>query len=228
MFKKCWNIGLVFILSLTLFTGNIFACACCAENGLHFNWNGKTDNYTRDLLKEMKFADKTDIFYSEAGWETVTGLDTLTKMYPMDGNGEFPFPFNSSNLFNKGTWTFNLTTKDKKARATLVLPVPEKMSMFKVDIFDGNDGGAGSPLLYKEWRFEGIVKSGTGFVKNSLDSSTNFKLVFQGRGNGCDNAEDFTNWHLFIKGKKADYEFLGKMSSGVEKNKDDSGESKKN
>jgi hypothetical protein len=39
--------------------------------------------------------------------------------------------------------------------------------------------------------------------------------VFQGRGNSCDGADNFTHWQLKITGKKADYAFYGELGVPV-------------
>ncbi|MGI8641023.1 MAG: hypothetical protein ACR2MG_13900 [Pyrinomonadaceae bacterium] len=69
------------------------------------------------------------------------------------------------------------------------------------------------PLLYKEWRFKGNVQIGNGFFQTSIVQPTTYFLVLQGRGNGCDNPEDFTHWRLEIAGKKASYAFFGELKS---------------
>jgi hypothetical protein len=66
-------------------------------------------------------------------------------------------------------------------------------------------------LLYKEWRLEGEIK-GSGIFKNGMTAPAKYVLVLQGRGNGCDNAEDFGNWRLQVRGEKADYAFYGKLA----------------
>jgi hypothetical protein len=66
--------------------------------------------------------------------------------------------------------------------------------------------GYPEPVLYKEWRFEGEV-NGTGVFKDEITARTKYVLVFQGRENSCDVAENFTHWQLKITGKKADYAF---------------------
>jgi hypothetical protein len=57
------------------------------------------------------------------------------------------------------------------------------------------------------------VQTGTGFFQKSIVKPTTYFLVFKGRGNGCDNSEDFTHWYLEIRGKNAEYEFFGKLDS---------------
>jgi hypothetical protein len=74
----------------------------------------------------------------------------------------------------------------------------------------GQNPGTPEPVLYKEWRFEGQV-NGTGFFKDGITLRTKYVLVFQGRGNSCDGAEDFTHWQLKITGKNADYAFYGEL-----------------
>jgi hypothetical protein len=69
-------------------------------------------------------------------------------------------------------------------------------------------------VLYKEWRFEGEVNA-TGVFKGGITAQTKYLLVFQGRGNSCDGAEDFTHWQLKITGKKADYAFYGELGAPV-------------
>jgi hypothetical protein len=58
------------------------------------------------------------------------------------------------------------------------------------------------------------VQTGNGFFQSSIIKPTTYFLVLQGRGNNCDNAEDFTHWRLEITGRKADYAFFGELSSG--------------
>lgn len=212
MLKRTFSILTVSILFLSLLSLNIFACACCAEPGTYHNWEGKTDQYNIDVLSEMEFAETSDLYMSEAGWDMIKGLNPVVKNYPLESWTSSPLIFNSSHTFSKTSWQLNFTTKTKKMKGKLVLPMPTNMSQFKVDIHDGETSGGGGPLLYKEWRFKGKVKEGTGFFKDGITKTTDYFLVFQGRGNGCDNAFDFKNWHLSIKGDKANYQFFGEMN----------------
>jgi hypothetical protein len=61
----------------------------------------------------------------------------------------------------------------------------------------------------------GNVQSGTGLFKAGIVNPPTYFLVFQGRGNGCDNAGDFSNWRLEINGRRAQYAFFGKLTSGT-------------
>jgi len=86
------------------------------------------------------------------------------------------------------------------------------MLNYMVDMHDQEDRPNG-PLLYKELRFKGNLTSGSGFFGSGVTKPTTFFLVFQGRGNGCDNASDYSHWRLEITGRKADYSFFGKLKT---------------
>jgi len=86
------------------------------------------------------------------------------------------------------------------------------MLKFGVDLREDREEGT-MVSLYKELRFKGTVGTTTGFLKKGIASGTSYFLVFQGRGNGCDNASDFTHWRLEITGSKADYALYGDLKS---------------
>ena len=206
------------LISVTLFVCflsiplNALACACCSESGEYSIWTGKPDKNNADLLQEMKFDDAAFLYMNEAGFDAIKGLDSLAKTFESDSWVASSGEFDLSNVFAAKTWKFNFKTKDGKTGA-LTLPMPASMLIFKADIHDGKSSGGGGPLLYKEWRFKGNVQTGNGFFQTGIVKPTTYFLVLQGRGNSCDNAEDFTHWQLEVNGRKADYRFFGKMSS---------------
>jgi hypothetical protein len=203
----------VFVALGVIFPSNTMACACCAEPGTYMIWTGKASEYELGLLGEMTFDNKAALFMTEAGFDGMKGLESIEKDYESESWTASPGEFNLANSFAAKTWKFNFKTPTGKL-GILTLPMPLQMLQFKVDIHDNSDTGLG-PILYKEWRFKGTVTSGTGIFKSSIIRPTSYFLVFQGRGNGCDNAEDFTHWRLEVTGRKADYAFFGKLNSGV-------------
>ncbi|MDI1242653.1 MAG: hypothetical protein PSX80_12120 [bacterium] len=197
------------LVAISIFSGNIFACACCAEPGTRLNYTTKTDSFIRDLVKEFKLADKADLFMTEAGFDTITGIDPIAKE---DETAQGTLDFSSAGSFSGNVW--KLTLRSPKGLAAIYsIPVPLRYSEFKVDIHD-QDGRPNGPWLYKEIRFEGALTSATGFAKAGAVRGTKYTLVFQGRGAGCNEVEDFTHWRLDIDGPKAGYAFFGKLSSG--------------
>lgn len=103
---------------------------------------------------------------------------------------------------------WKLSLRDGNKLGTLNLTLPPKMLSYVVDTHDGKKSPGGGPVLYKEWRYEGRA-TGTGFLRSP--SPTTYFLVLQGRGNRCDNAEDFSHWRLEIRSPKAKYAFYGEL-----------------
>lgn len=202
MFKKRILIPVLALLCLLSFSANVLACACCAEPGTYRIETGKPNEYKLGLLREMQF-DKTAILYTDArGFDDLKGLTVPGELADAD-------EFDLVASFIAKTWKFTLKSKDGKS-GVLTLPIPTQMVSFAVDIHDGAEG---DPSLYKEFRFKGNVSAGTGLLKAGIVKPTTYFLVFQGRGNNCDNASDFTHWRLEITGAKADYAFYGKMKT---------------
>jgi hypothetical protein len=199
------------VVCLMSFVNTALACACCAEEGTYILWTGKPGESENAILDSMKFDRKTKLYLTEAGFDMVKGLDSLRPDYESEAFAAWDGSFDLVNEFTNKTWKFTIKSPSGKT-GTLTLPMPTQMVQFKVDTHDTKDLGLG-PRLYKEFRFKGFVQNGTGMFRASLIKPTTYFLVFQGHGNFCDDVSDFTNWHLEIDSKKAQYEFNGQLIS---------------
>ncbi len=197
---------------LLILQSKAFACACCSNTGTYSIWTGKTDGYSLDVVSGIKFDNKAYLNITEAGFDAIKGLAELEKEYNSGSWVASAGEFDLTGSYAAKMWKLNFKTQSGKT-GTLTLPMPAQMLIYKVDIHDGKTSGGGGPLLYKEFRFKGNVQTGGGLFQKSIVKPTTYFLVFKGRGNGCDNAEDFTHWYLEIRGKKAEYEFFGKLDS---------------
>jgi len=208
----------LFVALLTisaLFPADALACACCADAGHYSIRTSKPEAFQLDILQEMKFDRTAELHLTDAEFAIIKGLDAINQEMSAKGWTPESGAIGFSSVFTAAkAWKLNFKTPKGKT-GTLTLPMPTEMLSYKVDIHDGKTGGGGGPLLYKEWRFKGVVQSGTGFLQAGIVKPTTYFLVFQGRGNGCDDLTNFTNWHLEINGKKAKYEFFGKLNTGV-------------
>lgn len=186
-------------LCFVVFSLDALACACCAEPGAYSISVRKFNGFEIDELKKIRF-ETANLFLTAAGEESIRGIAPLGENYSVNGSLQNNF------------WKLNF--KDNKGKTgALSLPLPTSVVAFAADIHDGREGAAGSPLLYKEWRFKYRVQSGTGFFQKGVAPATEYFLVLQGRGNACPQAEDFTHWRLEITGKKANYAFFGALGS---------------
>jgi hypothetical protein len=217
--RSLCSLSLLCLLIFTLCaTSNAASCACCAEPGTYEIWTGRPNDYEIELLKDIKFDEKAFLYMTDAGFDSIKGLSAIEKEFDDDSWIASPGGLDLVNTFTGRMWTFTIKSPKGKT-GTLKLPMPSQMLEFKVDIHDGVESGGGGPLLYKEFRFRGTVSAGSGFLAGSIARPTSYFLVFQGRGNGCDNAGDFNNWNLEITGKKASYQFFGDLATGADKGK---------
>ena len=90
----------------------------------------------------------------------------------------------------------------------LMLRRPARLTIFRVDQHDDTASKQSLVVLYKEFRYKGTVRSGSGIFKSSRASPANYSLVFQGSSNMRDSPADFTHWRLEIKGIRASYPFF--------------------
>ena len=189
-------------VTLLLLPCRVWACACCAHPGEYPIDFVKPDEFKLSVIKRIRFGTKAELWTGEADPELAAkGLAHPADSYSLTGS------------LVGNVW--KLTFRNGDESGTLDLPLPAKILRFAADIHDGRTKpGNPEPVLYKEWRFEGEV-NGTGVFKAGITARTKYVLVFQGRGNSCDGAEDFTHWQLKITGKKADYSFYGELSAPV-------------
>jgi hypothetical protein len=192
----------VAIVILLLLPCRIWACACCAHPGEYQIDFVKPDAYKLSQMGRMRFGTTAYLFTAEADpEEAAKGLVRPVDSYSLSGS------------LVGNVW--KLTFRNGDESGTLNLQLPAKMLRYAADIHDGRTKpGYPEPVLYKEWRFEGEV-DGTGFFKAGITARTKYFLVFQGRGNSCDGADNFTHWQLKITGKKADYAFYGELGAPV-------------
>ena len=181
-----------------------FACACCVERGHYSRSRVKMRSYLTAMMGDIRIGGRADLYMTEAGFDMIKGLPEIEQY---DAEGATPsFSFTSS--FDKKIWRLHVRAGPVR-NGTLVIPMPLQIMMHKADI-DGIDNGLGVSL-YKEFSLKGKVNSSSGILRSARGA--NYHLMFQGRGNGCDDASDFSRWRLEVSGPRAEYAFFGKTSS---------------
>jgi hypothetical protein len=178
------------------------ACACCSDTGTYsLQSNQSISGYVLDQIKGIEFASAAQLFTVDGPdpEDQIKGLATFSENHAITAVKE------------SKQWRLKFQAEDGKS-GELILVLPSKVATFAVDIHNGETNTAGRPLVYKEWRLEGRA-TGNEMFKEGFAAPARYTLIFQGRGNRCDNADDFTHWRLQISGKKADYAFFGELAS---------------
>ena len=190
--------SLALLAILLLPPDGVRACACCSNEGDYRIGFGRPSEYELSLMGQVRFRGTAHLYLTEADMEeSARGLAHRAERYALSGS------------LVGGAW--KLVFRDGAQTGTLTLPLPAKVLSYAADIRDGRTSAGGGPLLYKEWRFEGAAQ-GTGFFRDGIAPATRYFLVLQGRGNGCQNAEDFTHWRLQVTGRRAEYAFYGQLA----------------
>ncbi len=192
------------LLLLLAASAPAFACACCVNPGYYEISTGKPSSTELDMFRNFKFALPADLYMSEAGFDSIRGLELLRS----DEEAGKSIKLSVENTFSGRNWRLSVKTGAGR-KGTLVLPLPSSMVRYKVDLHDNPPERETS--LYKELRLKGSVTGSTGFLRKGITKSTSYFLVFQGRGNGCDDISDFKRWRLEIDGPGARYAFFGKL-----------------
>jgi hypothetical protein len=186
------------------------ACACCVDEGTYFINTMRPESYMLDIFDEIKFDAPADLYMTEAGWDGIKGLSGMDK----DENDGKPIDLTVAEDFVRNRWEFTIKSASGR-EGKLTLPMPKTYVKFGVDLREPREEGS-MVSIYKELRFKGPVGPATGFLKKGIAPGTTYFLVLQGRGNGCDNASDFTHWRLEVTGPKADYALFGDLKNSAE------------
>src|SRR6185436_20442223 len=102
------------------------SCACCAEPGTYMISTGKPETFEIDILKQIEFDGKADLYMTEAGFDSIKGLSSIEKEADDPSWFSEPGNFNLVNSFTGKMWTFTFKTPKGKTGA-LRLPMPSQM-----------------------------------------------------------------------------------------------------
>lgn len=195
-------IGAILLAALFMVPSNpAYACGCCSEVGQRDEITSKIGNSDLEVLQALQFGSIAELFGIA---DDATGLLDLS----VEGEEEL-FDFAMTSKVSPDLITFRLSHAGK-GRGTISFPIPEQISVFRVDIRDGKiSKGRHGPALYKEWRLNGDATL-TGLVTKGIHKAKS-KLVLQGRGISCPDTDDFSHWSLTVDGSRAQFRLTGEL-----------------
>ncbi len=202
MLKKL-IVGGISTLIVLMAANAALACACCVNRGHYERGRIKTDPFYTSIFSDIKLTGVAELYMTEAGFEGIKGLPELAK----DEAAGRETKLEIASSFATRKWTFSVDAGMGR-KGTLVLPMPTLFTKHSVDI-DGVDNGNGVSL-YKEFSLSSRLTNATGIFRSA--KAANYELIFQGRGNGCDDKSDFNRWFLSVDGPRASYVIFGKIA----------------
>jgi hypothetical protein len=185
---------LIAVGAMLMMPAPALACACCSHPGQRNVNVEPLEESKRVVLEELRFADKAKLYLGEADPDSVEGIAEASSRYALKAEWQ-----NSAIVFS--------LTGENGGAGTLALDLPDKISVFEVDLRNQPDLGTG-PSLYKEWKLTSKAKATGAF---SAGSGHTLTLIVQGGGNSCTSASDFGYWTLVMQGPKANYSLFGDL-----------------
>ncbi len=199
-FRYCHAVSAILASALMFPVIEAEACACCTDPGEYrLETNKPMDSFKRGEIAAIRFSPAAELYLTVAIYDAVKGIAGISEPYTISGD------------VDAKQWRLTFRGDDGKS-GVLTLPIPAKMTTYAADIHDNEGSRTRAPVLYKEWRFEGVAK-GDGIFEGGFTAPARYTLVFQGRGNRCDERENFTHWRLEVSGRKASYAFFGTLAA---------------
>jgi len=173
------------------------ACACCTNTAQRYEAVETLSPDKLDEIGRLRFAPAAQLFTSEADPDMIRGIAAVHAEYVLQVARA------------QHRWVFTFRDKDGRS-GTLVLALPKSIAVLAVDPRRGEREGGTGPSLYWEWKLTSPAV-GTGIFEPGMGKTQRITLVFQGHGNSCASASDFTHWSLVVWGPAARYHLFGEL-----------------
>jgi hypothetical protein len=186
------------LITLWLATDTALACACCTNRAGRYVDVEKLGDQRRDMIEQMTFAKEAFVAHGAADHPIdLQGFDTTLRLAVRQTKTEIVFAFRG----------------DPGRASEVTLALPATIAIFEVDP-RGSEPDAGlGPALYKEWHLTGTAKV-TGVLR-PLGGNQKATLIVHGRGRGCTEASEFTDWTLMLQGAAGKLTLYGALTSAA-------------
>jgi hypothetical protein len=188
------------LVTLWFATDTALACACCTNRAARYVAVEKLGAYHLDKIEQMTFAEEAFVAETAADHPIdLQGFGPTLQLAVTQTRMEIVFAFRS----------------EAGRTSDLTLAIPETISIFEVDP-RGSEPDAGlGPALYKEWQLTGMAKA-TGVLRSLVENGDQkATLIVHGRGRGCTEASEFTDWTLTIHGPAGKLTLYGALTSAA-------------
>lgn len=176
------------------------ACACCTNRAGRHVAVEPLGSQRLDMIGQMTFAEEA--FVAQGAADHPIDLQAF-------GNSPHLAVKQTSNAI-----VFSFRGEDGRT-SDVTLPLPETISIFEVDP-RGSEPDAGlGPAFYKEWQLGGSATA-TGVLQPLADTGDQkVTLILHGRGRGCTETSEFTDWTLTFAGPAGKLTLYGALSSAA-------------
>ena len=188
------------LMTLCLASDAALACACCTNRAGRYVAVEPLGEHRLEMIERMTFAAEAFVAHGAADHPIdLQGFDPALHLAVTQTKTEIVFAF----------------TGDGGRTSEVTLALPATISIFEVDP-RGSEPDAGlGPAFYKEWQLTGTAKA-TGVLQPLLENGDQkATLIVHGRGRGCTEASEFTDWTLLLQGPAGKLTLYGALSSAT-------------
>jgi hypothetical protein len=188
------------LVTVWLATGGALACACCTDRAGRYVAVEPLGAARLDKIEQMTFAKEAFVAQGAAD-------------HPIDLRDFGP----SLRLAVRQTQTAIAFAfrGDGDRTSGVTLALPGTISIFEVDPRGSEPDSGLGPVLYKEWQLAGTATV-TGVLRPLVESGDQkVTLIVHGRGRGCTEASEFTDWTLTLQGPAGKLTLYGALTSAA-------------
>jgi hypothetical protein len=193
--------GLASALATLWFATDVaLACACCTNRAGRYVDVEKLSASRLDTIEQMTFAEQAFVGQSAADHPIdLQDFGPALQLAVTQSKTEIVFAFRG----------------DAGRASEVTFTLPDTISIFEVDP-RGSEPDAGlGPAFYKEWQLTGMAKA-TGVLRPLLENGDQkATLIVHGRGRGCTEASEFTDWTLVLQGPAGKLTLYGALTSAA-------------
>jgi hypothetical protein len=176
------------------------ACACCTNRAGRYVDVEPLSAGRLDTIGQMTFADEAFVAQGAADHPIdLTDFGPTLQLTARQTTAVIVFAFRG----------------DGGRTSEVTLAVPDTISIFEVDPRGSEPDSGLGPVLYKEWQLAGTATV-TGVLRPLVESGDQkVTLIVHGRGRGCTEASEFTDWTLTLQGSAGKLTLHGALTSAA-------------
>lgn len=186
------------LVMVWLATDRALACACCTDRAGRYVAVEPLSAARLDKIEQMTFAEEAFVAQGAADHPIdLRDFGPTLQLAVRQTKSEIAFAFRS----------------DGGPTSEVTLAVPDTISIFEVDLRGSEPHSGLGPVLYKEWQLAGTTTV-TGVLRPLVESGDQkVTLIVHGRGRGCTEASEFTDWTLTLQGPAGKLTLYGALTS---------------
>jgi hypothetical protein len=187
------------LMALAIATDAV-ACACCTNRAGRYVDAEPLGGSRLDMIGQMTFAEEAFVAQGAADHPIdLTDFGPTLQLAARQTKTEIVFAFRG----------------ERGRTSDVTLALPDTILIFEVDPRGSEPDSGLGPVLYKEWQLTGRATAAGVLQPLAGPGDRKATLIVHGRGRGCTEASEFTDWTLTLDGAAGKLTLYGALSSAA-------------